>query len=69
MKARIIKGGWIWLGTIRQVGEVLDMPPEWIANRVADGLVEPIAPEAAVIAPPETAMMPSARAGAKPRSK
>lgn len=68
MKARIVKGGWFWLGIQRATGEVIDAPSaEWIANR--EGLVEaidepPTRPpviESAMLAPSETAVIPAAR--------
>lgn len=75
-KARVIKGGWSWLGEVRNAGDVLDAPSaEWIQNRVNDGgLVEPIdeAFETADVAPAETAVsvpLPSQRASAKQRTK
>lgn len=79
MKARILKGGWSWLGNPMVVGAVIDAPSAaWIANRVADnGLVEPITDEEAPVIDPlpvleitsvptaETATAPSPRASAK----
>lgn len=75
MKARIIKGGWYWHGVLREVGEIVDETPAWIANRVVDGLVEPMpdeppakeTPEAAVLQPPETATIPTPRPSGRKR--
>lgn len=63
-KARVLKGGWTWKGDAMVVGQIINAPSEeWIANRVADGgLVEPVAePEAAAIAPAETATINAPR--------
>ena len=42
-KCRVTKGGWMWRGVGQVVGTEIDESPEWIANRVRDGLVEPVA--------------------------
>lgn len=79
MKARILKGGWSWLGNPMIVGSIIDAPSaQWIANRVADNeLVEPVAdndpesveivaPPAAPAAAPEITSVPSVETATTP---
>lgn len=61
-KARIIRGGWFWLGVERRMGDVVEASDAQIASWAADRLVTPIVAEAAVIEPPETTSIPRARA-------
>lgn len=64
MRVKVIKGGWLWNGEMINTGDVLLAPSaEWVANRVRDGVCEPIAEEPSIeiaVAPAaaETAVIP-----------
>ena len=64
---RVVKGGWSWKSQPQEVGAVIrDVSPEWVQNRVNDGLVVPIADEpvieqATATPAPERAVAPRGR--------
>ena len=68
-KCRVTKG-FMWKGAEQAIGAEIDESPEWIANRVRDGLVAPVAEpviEVAVQRPVnvEAAVAPRQRAKTK----
>lgn len=76
MRVRVTKGGWRWLGIVRNVGDEFDAPsPEWVANRIADGGLVEVIPEqvnpieTAALTFTESATLPSQRASAKQRKR
>lgn len=70
MKCRVTKGGWMWKGAEQVVGTELDESPEWIANRVRDGLVESAAAGDAVEPVIEQAVaVPDAEVAVAPRQR
>lgn len=69
-RCRVVKGGWSWMGTEQAVGTEIENTPAWIANRVADGLVQPIGDEIKIETATdepvaETAVSPRGRARRK----
>lgn len=68
-KCRVVKGGWFWLGEMQVVGVEIQASPEWIANRVADGLVERIDATPAADVIEQAVREPEAESAVAPRQR
>lgn len=69
MRAKVLRGGWVWDNETRQPGDEVDAPEEQVAAWEADGYVKRLPQKAQRAAEPETAEAEAAPENAAARTE